>query len=320
MKRILVTGASGFIGYHLSLALKSRKDFVIGLDNFNSYYPVSLKRAREKMLKERGISVIEGDITDTSLLDDLLEKHEITHVVHLAAQAGVRFSLQNPEAYIKSNIEGFLSVLEALRKRPSIPLTFASSSSVYGENSKTPFSPDDITDSPVSLYGATKKSNELMAKSYHHLFGIKACGLRFFTVYGPWGRPDMAYFSFCQSILENRPIQLFNHGNLKRDFTYIDDIIQGTLSAIDLESPWEIFNLGNHQPVELHHFVKIIEDAVGKKAQIELLPMQPGDVHSTFADIETAKKRLGFFPKTSLEKGIPLFVQWFKDHFQKLKN
>lgn len=312
-KKILVTGAAGFIGYHLSRKLHERGDIVVGFDNFNDYYSPKLKRDREFQLQSAGIQVIEGDICDIASLNSLIEKHKITHVAHLAAQAGVRYSLINPHAYTKTNIEGFLNILEACRKY-RLPLTYASSSSVYGNNTKTPFSESDRTELQASLYGVTKKSNELMAQSYHHLYQIPVTGLRFFTVYGPWGRPDMAYFSFAEAIANGKPIELFNEGKMIRDFTYIDDIVQGTIAAIDLESPHEIFNLGNNQPVELLEFVKIIENAIGKKAHFKLGPMQPGDVLKTYADIEHSKKSLGFYPKTSLKEGIPRFIAWYKDY------
>lgn len=315
-KKILVTGAAGFIGYHLSRKLHERGDIVVGLDNFNDYYSPKLKRDREFHLKNAGIQVIEGDICDSGSLNSLIEKHKITHVAHLAAQAGVRYSLINPHAYTKTNIEGFLNILEACRKY-RLPLTYASSSSVYGNNTKTPFSESDRTELQASLYGVTKKSNELMAQSYHHLYQIPVTGLRFFTVYGPWGRPDMAYFSFAEAIASGKPIELFNEGKMSRDFTYIDDIVQGTIAAIDLESPHEIFNLGNNQPVELLEFVKIIENALGKKVEYKLGPMQPGDVLKTYADIEHSKKSLGFNPKTSLKEGIPRFIAWYKDYAAK---
>ena len=313
-KNILITGAAGFIGSHLALKLKQRGDAVIGLDNFNAYYTPQLKRDREILLAKAGVQVIEGDICNGPLIDEILAKQGITHLVHLAAQAGVRYSLTNPQAYVKANLEGFVNILEACRKNPSIKLTYASSSSVYGLNEKTPFSVEDRADHQVSLYGATKKANELMAHSYHHIYGIPMTGLRFFTVYGPWGRPDMAYFSFTKAILEGKSIDVFNHGKLQRDFTYIDDIVAGTMAAIDLGADYEIFNLGNNQPVALGTFIEVIEKALGKEAKKNYLPMQSGDVLSTYADIEHSKNKLGFSPKTSLEKGISSFVQWYKEY------
>ena len=315
-KNILITGAAGFIGSELAKALKLRGDFVIGLDNFNTYYDVSLKESRKKLLTEKGIEVVRADICDLASLQKLVEENAITHFVHLAAQAGVRYSIENPQAYLDSNIQGFLNVLETCRQFPHIKLTYASSSSVYGLNEKTPFSIDDRTDRQASLYGATKKSNELMAQTYHHLFGIPVTGLRFFTVYGPWGRPDMAYFSFAEAIRQNKPINIYNHGKLQRDFTYIDDIISGTISAIDLEAPCEIFNLGNNRPVELGRFIEIIEEAMGKEAIKEYVPMQAGDVYTTYADIAHSEKKLGYHPKTPLEEGIPRFVDWYKEYIK----
>lgn len=309
-KSLLITGAAGFIGFHLARAAKMRGDRVVGLDNFNSYYDPKLKEMRALLLKQEGIEVIHGDICDEALLEKTAKSHAVTHIAHLAAQAGVRYSLENPKAYVKSNIEGFLNVLEVCR-RQNLKLVYASSSSVYGMNEKVPFSEVDRVDLQASLYGATKKSNELFAATYHHLFNISATGLRYFTVYGPWGRPDMAYYSFTQKILNGDPIKVFNHGKMLRDFTYIDDIVRGTLAAIDKECACEVFNLGNHRPTELRKFIEIIEKAVGKKAKMEFLPMQPGDVPATFADISHSQKSLGFEPKTSLETGIPLFVEWF---------
>ena len=313
-KRILVTGAAGFIGYHLACFLYKRGDYVVGYDNFNDYYSPKLKHDRAKQLKEEGIEVLLGDICDRDTLEEIVDRLKITHIAHLAAQAGVRYSLINPHAYTKSNIDGFLTVLEICRHHPEIKLTYASSSSVYGLNKKTPFSETDPTDQQVSLYGATKKSNELFARSYHHLFGISVTGLRFFTVYGPWGRPDMAYYSFLKNITENKPIEVFNYGKLQRDFTYIDDIVSGTAAAIDLEAGCEIFNLGNHRPVELEKFLHVLEGAIGKKAKIELLPMQQGDVLATCADISHSQEKLHFYPKTSLEEGIAKFVDWYKEY------
>lgn len=314
MKHVLITGAAGFIGFHLAKHLKSRGEKVIGLDNFNDYYDPLLKRSRAKQLSKQEISIIEGDICDPKLLKKIVEDHQITHLAHLAAQAGVRYSLVDPQAYIKANIEGFVNILETCRQIPSIKLIYASSSSVYGLNKKTPFSIEDRTDQPASLYGATKKANELLATSYHHLYQIPVTGLRFFTVYGPWGRPDMAYFQFTKAILEGTPIQIFNHGKMRRDFTYIDDIIQGIEAAIDLPAKNEIFNLGNHQPVDLLDMVALLEKCLGKKAHQIFLPMQTGDVLETYADIELSTQNLGFVPKTKLDEGIPRFVDWYQKY------
>lgn len=317
-KNILVTGAAGFIGFHLAKALQQRGDLVIGLDNYNDYYSPELKRARERELQKLDIEVTQGDICNLKFLNATIDFNKITHIVHLAAQAGVRYSLTNPQAYIKANMEGFVNILEACRAHPHLKLTYASSSSVYGLNTKTPFSEEDRTDQQASLYGVTKKSNELLAQTYHHLYGISTTGLRFFTVYGAWGRPDMAYFSFTKAILEGKPIEVFNNGKMKRDFTYIDDIISGIVAAIDLEASLEIFNLGNHQPVELDHFISVIEKALGKTAVRKAMPMQKGDVLATYADIAHSQAKLGFSPKTSLEEGIPRFIEWYKYYYHRL--
>ncbi|MDE3045348.1 MAG: NAD-dependent epimerase/dehydratase family protein [Verrucomicrobiota bacterium] len=311
MKRIFITGAAGFIGFHLAIAARRRGDFVVGLDLFNNYYSPELKRTRQKLLLKEGIEVVEGDICNTPLLKQLIQQQGITHVAHLAAQAGVRHSLTHPNDYVDANLQGFLSVLEACRSFPEIKLTYASSSSVYGLNKKIPFSVEDRTDEPTNLYGATKKANEMMAHAYHHLFGLPVTALRYFTVYGPWGRPDMAYYSFAQRIWEGKPIQLFNQGKMRRDFTYIDDIVKGTLAAIDLGAACEVFNLGNHRPVDLLYFVQVLENSLEKKADLEFLPMQPGEVVETFADIEKSQRLLNFQPSVTLEEGIPHFVEWF---------
>lgn len=309
-KRIFITGIAGFIGFHLAKRLHERGDFVTGCDNFNSYYDPALKRWRQSQLS---CKVHECDICDEKKLKTLIEKNGITHLIHLAAQAGVRYSLQNPKAYQETNSDGFFHVLEVLRKNPHIKFTFASSSSVYGTNKKIPFSESDPTDHPANFYGATKKANEVMAYSYHHLYGIPTTALRFFTVYGPLGRPDMAYYSFTEAISQGKPIRLFNNGKMRRDFTYIDDIVEGIVSAIDAESSFEIFNLGNNAPEELLKMVQLIEDYTGKKALLEKLPMQPGEIEETFADIEKAKKILQFSPKTSLEEGMKKFLSWHQN-------
>jgi UDP-glucuronate 4-epimerase len=308
-KNILVTGAAGFIGFHLIQQLHRRGDRVVGFDNFNDYYSPQLKRDRTALLKKEGIEVKEGDLCDLEALRGLVESFKITHVVNLAAQAGVRAKI-NPQAYVHSNLAGFVNVLEVC-KEYSLKLTYASSSSVYGLNSKIPFSESDSTDQQASLYGATKKANESMAFTYHYLYQVPGTGLRFFTVYGPWGRPDMAYFSFAKAIQEEKPIELFNHGKMQRDFTYIDDIVEGTIAAMDLESPCEVFNLGNHRPEELLTFVAILEKHLGKKAKVILSPMQKVDVLTTFADIDHSSKKLGFSPKTNLEIGLKKFVDWY---------
>lgn len=310
-KRVFITGAAGFIGFHLAQKLHARGDTVVGLDNFNDYYLPTLKVARAKQLADSGIEVIKGDITQPGLLQELTAKYDTTHLAHLAAQPGVRYSIENPQAYINANITGFLNVLETCRKHPHLFLTYASSSSVYGTNTKIPFSVDDPTDHQASFYGVTKKSNELMAQAYHHLYHIPVTGLRFFTVYGPWGRPDMAYFSFAKAIQEGRPIDVYNFGNMERDFTYVDDIVDGIVAAIDLESKHELFNLGNNHPEPLSALITALEKGLGKKAQIHHLPMQSGDIPATYADIEHSKKLLGFTPKVSLAEGIQRFIDWY---------
>lgn len=315
-KKVFVTGAAGFIGFHVALALHKRGDEVVGLDNFNAYYDPELKRDRAALLKKRGIEVIEGDLCDRPLLLQINKQTGFTHIINLAAQAGVRYAQQNPDAYLKSNVEGFLSILEICRASPEIKLLYASSSSVYGTNEKIPFSVSDRTDSPANLYAATKKANELMAYSYHHLYGIFATGLRYFTVYGPWGRPDMAYFLFTKAILEGKPITLFNNGKMKRDFTYVDDAVKGTLAALDLGASWEIFNLGNHKPVELDIFISLLEEELGIKAQKIPGGVSRGEVETTYADIKHSHEKLGFSPTTSLEEGLPKFISWYREYFQ----
>lgn len=311
MKRVLVTGAAGFVGFHLARALKKRGDFVLGLDLFNAYYDPQLKRDRASILSEEKIEVVEGDIQNTELLKALCTRHKITHIVHLAAQAGVRHSILKPEEYVAANLIGFTSILEACRASGT-KLVYASSSSVYGLNTKIPFSTKDRTDQPANLYGATKKANEVMAHAYHHLFGFSVTGLRYFTVYGPWGRPDMAYYRFSHLILEGKPIPLFHGGQMRRDFTYIDDIVAGTIAALDLGAPCEIFNLGSHHPVEIRYLIERLEQELGRKAVLEMLPMQPGEVLETYADIAESEKRLGFHPRVSIEEGLHRFVEWFK--------
>jgi UDP-glucuronate 4-epimerase len=314
MKRILITGAAGFIGFHLTKALKKRGDFCIGLDNFNNYYNPELKKNRASQLQKLDIEVITSDISDQQKIKQLLLDHGITHVVHLAAQAGVRHSLTHPDDYVSSNLQGFVSLLEALRLNSSIKLIYASSSSVYGTNKKIPFSTEDRTDHPTNLYGATKKANELIAHAYHHLYGIPVTALRFFTAYGPWGRPDMAYYRFAEQICKGEPIAVFNHGAMKRDFTYIDDIVRGTIAAIDLGAACEVFNLGNNRPVDLLYLIHLLEETLGKQAVKEMRPMQTGEVIETFADIEKSQKLLGFSPTVSIEEGISHFIDWFKQY------
>lgn len=315
MKKVFITGIAGFIGFHLAMHLAKRGDQVIGCDHFNAYYDPELKRKRAAILTNHAIEVIETDIGNSSQLHTLIKKNEISHFVHLAAQAGCRNCHEHFDAYLNSNLNGFAQVLEVCRHYPQMKFIFASSSSVYGLNKKIPFSENDPTDQPASLYAATKKADELIAFSYHHLYHLSITGLRFFTVYGPWGRPDMAYFSFTHNILNNQPITLFNEGKMERDFTYIDDIIQGTTAAIDLGANWEIFNLGNHHPEKISDLISLIEKATGKKAIIQLKPSQAEEVPITYADITKAKKLLHFTPKTTLAQGIPHFITWYKTHF-----
>lgn len=315
MKKVLVTGIAGFIGFHLSLRLLEEGFQVIGLDNFNDYYDPSLKRSRQQILEAKGVEIAEIDISNFEDLSHFCAKHNYDHFVHLAAQAGVRYSIDHPFSYVQSNLIGFVNVLEVCRKRPDIPLVYASSSSVYGLNKETPFSEDDRVDNPVSLYGATKKSNEVLAFSYHNLYKIPMIGLRFFTVYGPYGRPDMAYFSFSKNIIDKTPIKVFNHGKLKRDFTYIDDIVSGIRSCLKIKPSFEIFNLGNNQPESLEYFINCIEEELGISAVKEYVEMQKGDVLETYADITHAQEKLGYSPKTSLREGIKHFIEWFKPYY-----
>jgi UDP-glucuronate 4-epimerase len=319
-REILLTGAAGFIGFHLANALLDAGITVIGVDNLNSYYPVTLKKDRLKKLQARnGFSFHQVDIADHEALRAVDGANEADAVVHLAAQAGVRYSLENPFAYAQSNLLGHLSVLELVRHSPKKPhLVYASSSSVYGANSKAPFSEEDRVDNPVSLYAATKRSGELLSESYSRLYGMSQIGLRFFTVYGPWGRPDMAYWSFAQNILEGKPIRVFNNGDLQRDFTYIDDIVAGIVS-VALNQPaggqpalHRIYNIGNNRPVRLMRFIEILEDAIGRKAEKVFETMQPGDVHATYANIDALARDYGFAPRTRLEEGIPRFVEWYR--------
>ena len=313
--RILVTGSAGFIGYHLCQSLLDDGFIVHGVDNLNSYYDPTLKQARLDQLQSHpNFSFKNLDISISAKLNKAFEDFKPQKVVNLAAQAGVRFSLENPQAYIESNVVGFMNILECCRYYDVEGLIYASSSSVYGGNEKIPFSVDDRVDRPISIYAATKKSNELMAHSYSHLFGLHTTGLRFFTVFGPWGRPDMAMYIFADKISKGEPISVFNHGNMERDFTYIDDIITGTRAAIEKNYPCEIFNLGNNNSEDLMEMVGLIESEIGKKAEIEFEGMQPGDVKRTFADIEHSKQKLNYTPKTKIIEGIPKFIDWFKKY------
>jgi|TARA_B100000214_G_scaffold37444_1_gene23567 UDP-glucuronate 4-epimerase len=331
--KILVTGSAGFIGYHLTQFLLKKNYTVVGLDNINSYYDVNLKKSRLSNIKNKNFIFHEVDLQDQQSIEDLFKKNKFDVVINLAAQAGVRYSISHPEKYIESNVTGFINLLEACRTYSIENFIYASSSSVYGMNSVIPFSEDDAVNHPISLYAATKKSNELMAHTYSHLFNIPSTGLRFFTVYGPWGRPDMAYFSFTKAILENKPIKVFNNGNMMRDFTYIDDIIEGISRLIedpslpnkawDRESPmastssapYRILNLGNSKPIYLSRFIESIEKATNKKAIIEYLPMQPGDVEKTYANMEKMENQYKFKPKTQIEDGIKEFVDWYINYY-----
>jgi UDP-glucuronate 4-epimerase len=313
---ILVTGAAGFIGFHLSRGLLEKGYRVIGLDSMNEYYDVSLKESRLEILKPYPDFVFcKEDIQNLSGLKKIFQTHAIDRVCNLAAQAGVRYSLENPFSYQKSNLEGFLNLLEMAREYQVQNFVYASSSSVYGSNEKTPFSVEDRVDTPVSLYAATKKANELMAHAYHHLFGFPCTGLRFFTVYGPWGRPDMALFLFTDAILNNRSIDVYNYGRMRRDFTYIDDIIDGTIAAIEKPHAYEVFNLGNSNTTELMEFIRVIEEELGMEAKKNMMPLQPGDVPATSADIQKSKEMLGFNPKTSIREGIHNFLVWYREYY-----
>ncbi|MDH5640035.1 MAG: NAD-dependent epimerase [Nitrospira sp.] len=332
---ILVTGAAGFIGFHVVKRLLDRGESVIGLDNLNDYYDVRLKQARlAQLTPHKSFSFVKLDLANRSGMRDLFADEPIRRVVHLAAQAGVRYSLVNPYAYTESNIEGFMNILEGCRHLKVEHLVYASSSSVYGGNTQMPFSVHDNVDHPVSLYAATKKANELMAHCYAHLYRIPCTGLRFFTVYGPWGRPDMALFIFTKAILEGKPIEVFNHGKMRRDFTYIDDIVEGIIRVLDRpaepnpswsgdrpdpgtsSAPARVYNIGNHQPVELLRFIEVLEQALGKKAEKRLMPLQLGDVPATYADIDDLARDVGFSPATPIESGITRFVQWYREFYR----
>ena len=333
--KILVTGAAGFIGMTTSLRLLARGDEVVGLDNLNDYYEVSLKENRLKRLTALpGFRFVKLDVGDRAGMEKLFAEEKFDKVIHLAAQAGVRYSIQNPHAYVDSNLVGFINVLEGCRHNQVQHLVYASSSSVYGGNTKMPFSEHDSVDHPVSLYAATKKANELMAHTYSHLYGLPTTGLRFFTVYGPWGRPDMALFLFTKAILEGRPIDVFNHGNMKRDFTYIDDIVEGVIRVMDRTAaanpeydpiaadpatsnvPYRVFNIGNNNPVQLLDFIGAIENALGMKAEKSLLPLQDGDVPATYANTDLLNDWVGFVPGTSVEDGVGRFVSWYRDYYK----
>ena len=332
--KVLVTGCAGFIGMHCAERLLARSDEVIGIDNLSPYYPVELKRDRLRRLEEKkGFRFAKLDLADAGALGKLFAKQKPETVLHLAAQPGVRYSLENPGSYVQANLVGFANLLEAAREHAPRHLVYASSSSVYGGNARLPWSESDNVDHPVSLYAATKKSNELMAHVYSHLFGLPATGLRFFTVYGPWGRPDMSPVLFARAIMDGQPIKVFNHGDMQRDFTYVDDVVEGTLRVLDEPAapdpafdstepdpaaswaPWRVLNIGNHQPVGLLDYISALERALGKEAIKQFEPMQPGDVRSTFADTRRLDGAVGFAPSTSLEEGLARFAQWFKRYY-----
>lgn len=313
---ILVTGAAGFIGYHLSKALIARGEKVFGIDNINDYYDVQLKKDRLKQIEsEPAFTFKKIDVCDFPKLLDLFSSHQFSHVCHLAAQVGVRYSLENPFPYQKSNLEGFLNILEACRKLPVKNLIYASSASIYGANPKIPFSEEEKSDRPISLYGATKRANELMAHSYSHLYDIPITGLRFFTVYGPWMRPDMALFKFANKIQAGESIDVYGKGKMKRNFTYIDDIIQGVVLSLDNPQPYALYNIGNDRTEVLEDYIKILETCLGKPAIKNYLPQQPGDMTETWADLSRIRQDLGYKPTTNIDVGIKNFVEWFKDYF-----
>ena len=323
-KKVLITGAAGFIGFHLAKRLLEMGAVVLGFDNMNDYYDVSLKESRLGVLRAfSNFSFIKGDLADEQAVTTAFKAFQPDIVVNLAAQAGVRYSIDNPRAYIDSNIVGFFHILEACRHYPVQHLLFASSSSVYGNQEKTPFSTTDNVDHPISLYAATKKSNELMAYTYSHLYGIPATGLRFFTVYGPYGRPDMAYFKFANMMYRNEPIKIYNHGDMYRDFTYVDDIVEGIEHMLcnppkenKAGDKYKVYNIGNNKPERLMHFIEVLEQALGKTAEKEYLPMQPGDVYQTYADVSELEQDFDFKPNTSIEEGLGKFAAWYKEYYK----
>jgi UDP-glucuronate 4-epimerase len=325
-QRILITGGAGFIGFHVARELLAKGRSVVGLDNLNDYYDPDLKKCRLDILRaEPRFEFVKADLADRAKIAAFFEAHKFANVIHLAAQAGVRYSIDHPHAYADANLEGFINVLEGCRRNGCRHLIYASSSSVYGNNSKLPFSVDDPTDHPISLYAATKKANELMAHSYSHLYRLPITGLRFFTVYGPWGRPDMAMYLFTKAIVEGTPIRLFNRGKMRRDFTHVSDVVRGVLKLVDLvpqasdepgSVPARLYNIGNNRPEELLHLVSLLEKELGRTARKEMLPMQPGDVLETFADIEELTRDTGFRPSTPIEDGVRDFVAWYRDHYK----
>jgi UDP-glucuronate 4-epimerase len=335
IKKIIVTGSAGFIGFSLSKKLLERGDTVLGIDNHNNYYDPKIKESRIKILKKyQNYEHFKLDLVDQKNLEDVFKKFKPQKVVNLAAQAGVRYSMENPLAYINSNVVGFANILENCRNSNVEHLVYASTSSVYGANTKMPFSEHDSTNHPLSVYAASKKSNELMAHTYSYLYQIPTTGLRFFTVYGPWGRPDMALFKFTKNILENKPIDVFNHGKHTRDFTFIDDIVEGVTKTLDIsatsnfnwnsdepdpatsEAPWRIYNIGNNKPIQLMDYIDALEKNLGKKAKINFLPLQPGDVPDTYANVDNLKKNFNYKPSTSVTEGVTKFINWYKDYYR----
>tara|TARA_B100000989_G_scaffold68734_1_gene47898 strand:+ start:7019 stop:8023 length:1005 start_codon:yes stop_codon:yes gene_type:complete len=333
--KILITGAAGFIGFHVAKKLLDLGHEIIGIDNLNNYYDIELKKSRLKQISSDRFNFIKTDFADLSSLKKIFSDHHFDRVIHLGAQAGVRHSITNPSDYVQSNLVGFINILEVVRYSKIPHLVYASSSSVYGMNKKIPFSESDNVDHPISLYAATKKSNELMAHTYSHLYNIPTTGLRFFTVYGPWGRPDMAYFLFTKSILEGEEIKIFNNGKMQRDFTYIDDVVNGIVKVSDhppkmvqsefidndgnenLNAPYKIYNIGNNKPENLLHFIEILENYLGCQAHKKYLPMQPGDVPVTFANIDNLYEAIGYKPVVTIEQGLKKFIDWYKDFYQK---
>jgi UDP-glucuronate 4-epimerase len=333
--KVLVTGAAGFIGSHVSHILLDRGDTVVGLDNINDYYDVNLKLARLARLEAKpNFSIVKFDLADRAAMEALFEKEKFDKVVHLAAQAGVRYSIENPHIYVESNITGFLHILEGCRHHNVQHLVYASTSSVYGANEAMPFSEHNSANHPLTLYAATKKANELMAHSYSNLFNMSTTGLRFFTVYGPWGRPDMALFLFAKNIIEGKPINVFNHGNHTRDFTFVDDIANGVVAALDhnaqpnlnwdgmnpdpatSKAPWRVYNIGNNQPVKLMRYIEVLEECLGKKAELNLLPLQAGDVPDTFANADNLINDVGYKPAMPVEEGVRRFVEWYREYYK----
>jgi UDP-glucuronate 4-epimerase len=326
MQRVLVTGCAGFIGFHVCQRLLETGHAVLGLDNLNAFYNEGLKEARLALLKcHSQFQFAQADISSRDQMEELFQRQDFGPIIHLAAQAGVRYSLEQPHVYVQSNVVGFVNLLEEARKKKISHFVFASSSSVYGANTKIPFAESDNVDHPISLYAATKKSDELIAHVYAHLYRLPVTGLRFFTVYGPWGRPDMALFKFCKAILEGTPIDVYNQGQMQRDFTYVDDVVEGVVRAMnkdkppsegDQATPYQIYNIGNHQPVELLKLIQVLEQKIGRKAIMKWLPMQPGDVPVTYADIDKLAGAIGYRPKTSIEEGVGRFVDWYRDYYK----